>query len=47
MDCTADLQAAIGAGGDIELQAGLWTVRPIFFTSDHQTVTFGANVEVT
>lgn len=45
-DCTADLQAAIGAGGDIELAPGMWIVRPIFFTSNHQTVTFGPDVEV-
>ena len=45
-DCTADLQAAIGAGGDIVLTPGVWTVEPIFFTSNHQTVSFGPDVEV-
>ncbi len=45
-DCTTDLQAAIGAGGDLELAPGTWIVRPIFFTSSHQTVTFGPDVHV-
>ena len=24
----------------------MWTVRPIFFTTSHQTITFGPDVEV-
>ena len=45
-DCTDELQAAISAGGDIELAPGTWVVRPIFFTSNNQTVIFGPDVEV-
>ena len=45
-DCTHDLQTAINSGDDIELAPGVWTVEPIFFTSDNQTVTFGPEVSV-
>mgnify|MGYP002840769345 CR=1 FL=1 len=45
-DCTHDLQTAINSGDDIELAPGVWTVEPIFFTSNNQTVTFGPEVSV-